>query len=87
MSSAADIEALERRVRVAARALARHGLVQAWGHCSARIDDERLLVCAARPMGRIDVGEAGTIDALTAAWLPNVIFLAAAAVLMVRVKT
>jgi lipopolysaccharide export system permease protein len=32
-------------------------------------------------------GEAGTIDALTAAWLPNVIFLAAAAVLMVRVKT
>ena len=61
MSSAADIEALERRVRVAARALARHGLVQAWGHCSARIDDERLLVCAARPMGRIDVGEAGTI--------------------------
>lgn len=61
MTSAVDLEALERRVRVASRALARHGLVQAWGHCSARIDDERLLVCAARPMGRIDVGEAGTI--------------------------
>lgn len=61
MSAAADLQALERRVRVAARALARHGLVQAWGHCSARIDDERFLVCAARPMGRIGVGEAGTI--------------------------
>lgn len=61
MSGAAALDALERRVRVAARALARHGLVQAWGHCSARIDDERFLVCAARPMGRIGVGEAGTI--------------------------
>lgn len=61
MSGGSGLEALERRVRVAARALARHGLVQAWGHCSARIDDERFLVCAARPMGRIDVGEAGTI--------------------------
>jgi HCOMODA/2-hydroxy-3-carboxy-muconic semialdehyde decarboxylase len=53
--------ALERRVRVAARALSRHGLVQAWGHCSARIDDEHFLVCAPRPMGRIAVGEAGTV--------------------------
>ncbi|MCD9027984.1 class II aldolase/adducin family protein [Luteimonas sp. BDR2-5] len=52
---------LQRRVRVAGRALARHGLVQAWGHCSARIDDSRFLVCAARPMGRIAVGEPGTV--------------------------
>lgn len=52
---------LQRRVRVAARALARHGLVQAWGHCSARIDEEHFLVCAARPMGRIGVGESGTV--------------------------
>ncbi len=59
--SASDLALLERRVRVAARALARHGLVQAWGHCSARIDDGRFLVCASRPMGRIGVGEPGTI--------------------------
>lgn len=59
--STVDIAALERRVRVTARALARHGLVQAWGHCSARIDRQRFLVCAARPMGRIGVGEPGTI--------------------------
>lgn len=56
-----DLERLERRVRVVARALARHGLVQAWGHCSARIDAERLLVCAARPMGTLKAGEPGTI--------------------------
>ncbi|GAB3045585.1 class II aldolase/adducin family protein [Stenotrophomonas tumulicola] len=52
---------LQRRVRVAARALARHGLVQAWGHCSARIDDQHFLVCASRSMGRIGVGEDGTV--------------------------
>jgi len=59
--SGSDLMALERRVRVAARTLAAHGLVQAWGHCSARIDDESFLVCAAKPMGRIEVGEPGTI--------------------------
>lgn len=57
----ADLESLQRRVRVAARALARHDLVQAWGHCSARIDAESFLVCAARPMGRIAIGEPGTV--------------------------
>jgi HCOMODA/2-hydroxy-3-carboxy-muconic semialdehyde decarboxylase len=53
--------ALDRRVRVAARALARHGLAQAWGHCSARIDADRFLVCTARPMGRIAIGEPGRV--------------------------
>lgn len=55
--------ALERYVRVAARALARHDLVQAWGHCSARIDDRHFLVCAAQPMGTID-REYGTVVAI-----------------------
>ena len=59
--SRVDLTALERRVRVAARALARHGLVQAWGHCSARIDEDTFLVCASRPMGRIGVDEPGTV--------------------------
>lgn len=56
-----ELDSLQARVRVAARALARHGLVQAWGHCSARIDSESFLVCASKPLGRIDVGEAGTV--------------------------
>lgn len=54
-------ELLQRRVRVAARALARHGLVQAWGHCSARINEHHFLVCASRPMGLIGLDEPGTV--------------------------
>lgn len=49
------------RVRIAARALARHGLVHAYGHCSERLDTENFLVCAPRPMGLIGVGEAGIV--------------------------
>lgn len=49
------------QLRLAARALGRHGLVHAYGHCSLRLDDERFLVCAARPMGLIAPGEAGTV--------------------------
>jgi len=48
-------------VRKAARALARAGLVHAYGHCSARIDATRFLVCAAKPMGMIGPGEPGTV--------------------------
>jgi len=59
--SSSEFAALQRRVRVAARALGRAELVQAWGHCSARLDERRFLVCAARPMGRIGIGEPGTI--------------------------
>ena len=47
---------LARTVRIAARALARAGLVHAYGHCSARIDSERFLVCPATPMGLIAPG-------------------------------
>jgi HCOMODA/2-hydroxy-3-carboxy-muconic semialdehyde decarboxylase len=51
----------QRRVRMAARALSRHGLVHAYGHCSARIDADSFLVCAAKPMGLIEPGEDGDI--------------------------
>lgn len=51
----------QRLVRRAARALARAGLVHAYGHCSARLDDETFLVCAARPMGLIAPGETGMV--------------------------
>lgn len=55
------LEARQREVRLSARALARHGLVHAYGHCSTRLDADRFLVCAARPMGLIAAGEAGTV--------------------------
>lgn len=55
------VENTQRRVRLAARALARHNLVHAYGHVSARLDGERFLVCAPRPMGLIAPGEDGDI--------------------------
>lgn len=51
----------QRRVRLAARALARHNLVHAYGHVSARLDENTFLVCAPKPMGLIDPGEDGTV--------------------------
>lgn len=55
--------ALDEQVRFAARALASAGLVHAFGHCSARLDESRFLVCASLPMGRI-ANEPGTVVTL-----------------------
>ena len=52
---------LEIQVRMAARALANGNLVHAYGHCSARLDRQSFLVCAAKPMGTIEPGEDGTV--------------------------
>jgi HCOMODA/2-hydroxy-3-carboxy-muconic semialdehyde decarboxylase len=43
----------QEKVRVAARALGKAGLVHAYGHCSLRLDAQHFLVCAAMPMGLI----------------------------------
>nr|WP_236589982.1 class II aldolase/adducin family protein [Ramlibacter aurantiacus] len=48
-------------VRLAARALGRHGLAHAYGHCSKRLDADHFLVCAPRPMGLIAPGEDGWV--------------------------
>jgi HCOMODA/2-hydroxy-3-carboxy-muconic semialdehyde decarboxylase len=48
---------IARRVRIAGRALARAGLVHAYGHCSARVDDYRFLVSPMRPLGLVGAGE------------------------------
>lgn len=40
-------------VRKAARALGRSGMAHAYGHCSARLDGDSFLVCAAMPMGLV----------------------------------
>jgi HCOMODA/2-hydroxy-3-carboxy-muconic semialdehyde decarboxylase len=50
-------EDIARRVRVAGRALARAGLVHAYGHCSARLDTDRFVVSPARPLGLIGPDE------------------------------
>lgn len=54
----------QRTVRQAARALGRHGLVHAYGHCSMRLDDKHFLVCAPKPLGMIVPGESGTVVSL-----------------------
>lgn len=54
-------ESQQRDLRIAARALARGHLVHAYGHCSLRLDADRFLVCAARPMGTITSNDAGTV--------------------------
>lgn len=48
-----SVASLARRVRIAGRALARAGLVSAYGHCSARIDDGHFVVSPARPLGLV----------------------------------
>ena len=55
------LDETQRRVRVAARALARSNLVNAYGHVSVRLDEKKFLVCAPKPMGLIRPGEKGNI--------------------------
>ncbi|MDX3809145.1 class II aldolase/adducin family protein [Bosea thiooxidans] len=45
--------AQEDLVRQAGRALARHGLVHAYGHCSLRLDESHFLVSPAKPLGLV----------------------------------
>ena len=48
-------------VRLAARAMARHNLVHAYGHVSMRLDAARFLVSSARPLGTIGAEDRGVI--------------------------
>lgn len=50
---AAESSANARQTRVAARALARAGLVHAYGHCSLRIDSRQFIVSPAKPLGLV----------------------------------
>src|SRR3546814_8479519 len=50
LSMAEPDQAQQRLVRVAARALARHGLVHAYGHCSLRLDERHFLVAPSKPL-------------------------------------
>jgi HCOMODA/2-hydroxy-3-carboxy-muconic semialdehyde decarboxylase len=55
------MESVQILVRKAARALVRHGLANAYGHCSARLDHQSFVVCAAKPMGLIKPAEPGVV--------------------------
>ncbi len=59
-----------RRVRIAGRALARAGLVHAYGHCSARIDEHRFIVSPPWPLGLVAPG-APCIEVETDGPLPS----------------
>lgn len=60
MSAQADA-VQERLVRIAARALGRHGLVHAYGHCSLRLDAGHFLVGTSKPLGLVQPGDTGTV--------------------------
>jgi HCOMODA/2-hydroxy-3-carboxy-muconic semialdehyde decarboxylase len=55
------IDSLSQRVRIAGRALARAGLLHAYGHCSARLNDKEFLVSPAKPLGAVTPGDTCTV--------------------------
>jgi HCOMODA/2-hydroxy-3-carboxy-muconic semialdehyde decarboxylase len=67
------LDAVQRRVRVAARALGRHGLAHAYGHCSERLANNHFLVCAPKPMALLTAADAGTVQAIDGALAPGVL--------------
>src|SRR3546814_13806540 len=61
LSMAEPDQAQQRLVRVAARALARHGLVHAYGHCSLRLDEGHFLVAPSKQLGLVAADAACTV--------------------------
>jgi HCOMODA/2-hydroxy-3-carboxy-muconic semialdehyde decarboxylase len=65
------------RIRVAARALAKAGLVHAYGHCSARLEEHQFLVSPPKPLGLVAAEDTpvmvATTGKLPAGALPEVI--------------
>ena len=76
-AAAVDQTSAALRVRAAARALAKAGLVHAYGHCSARLGDDRFLVSPPKPLGLVAPEDAPVVVATTgklpAGALPEVI--------------
>jgi HCOMODA/2-hydroxy-3-carboxy-muconic semialdehyde decarboxylase len=55
------VDAQQRLLRVAARAIGRAHLAHAYGHCSVRLSPSEFLVCAAKPMGLMGECDIGTV--------------------------
>ena len=53
------------RIRVAARTLAKAGLVHAYGHCSMRLGEHQFLVSPAKPLGLLAADDAPVMVATT----------------------
>jgi HCOMODA/2-hydroxy-3-carboxy-muconic semialdehyde decarboxylase len=68
-----DIRAAQDKVRLAARAIARAGLSGPYGHCSVRLDKDRFLVCAAKPLSIIGPDDDGTIVPVAGELPPGVL--------------
>jgi HCOMODA/2-hydroxy-3-carboxy-muconic semialdehyde decarboxylase len=60
-----------RALRLAARALARAGLVHAYGHCSLRLDSKRFIVSPPKPLGLVTEGDAPVVVATTGPLPPD----------------
>jgi HCOMODA/2-hydroxy-3-carboxy-muconic semialdehyde decarboxylase len=67
MSDAAAINSsvTASRIRVAARTLAKAGLVHAYGHCSARLGEHEFLVSPPKPLGLVSGQDAPVVVATT----------------------
>jgi len=63
----------ELTLRRAARALGRHNLVHAYGHCSLRVDETHFLVCTPKPLGTIAPGDTGTLVSIHGELPPEVL--------------
>jgi HCOMODA/2-hydroxy-3-carboxy-muconic semialdehyde decarboxylase len=76
-TAAIDPAAAAPRIRIAARALAKAGLVHAYGHCSARVGEHQFLVSPPKPLGLVAPEDAAVMVATTgrlpAGVLPEVI--------------
>jgi HCOMODA/2-hydroxy-3-carboxy-muconic semialdehyde decarboxylase len=57
--------AMASRIRVAARTLAKAGLVHAYGHCSARLGEHQFLVSPAKPLGLVAPEDVPVIVTIT----------------------
>src|SRR5712664_2613111 len=71
MSDTPNSPADARRIRVAARAMARAGLVHAYGHCSLRMDSERFIVSPPKPLGLTGTGDSPVAVSTTGALPPD----------------
>jgi HCOMODA/2-hydroxy-3-carboxy-muconic semialdehyde decarboxylase len=60
-------------LRLAARAMGRHGLAHAYGHVSLRLDETRFLVSPPQPLPTVPPGAAGTVAALDGDLPPGVL--------------
>ena len=54
----------QRTLRLASRAMARHGLAHAYGHVSTRLDHSRFLVSPAMPLGLVPTDAEGVVVSL-----------------------